>query len=128
MNHSIKMLESIAKLARLIRTACSVITQTRGRALKTLVQTFGFLVKLQKLGWVFERIPSVFWNKYSAEYFTKNIFWKSSLYIDWNLIWSTFLTLFSPMFPFYTPWKQQKANGFLVFSGGIKWKHWPGIG
>ena len=24
-----------------------------------------------------------------------------------------------PMFPLYTPWKHQKALGFLVFSGGI---------
>ena len=35
------------------------------------------------------------------------------------------LTHFRPMFPFYTPWKHQKTFGFLVFSGGIKWEHWP---
>ena len=29
------------------------------------------------------------------------------------------------MFPFYTPLKNQKTKGFLVFSGGIKWEHWP---
>ena len=32
---------------------------------------------------------------------------------------------FWQMFPFYTHWKHQKTLGFLVFSGGIKWKHWP---
>ena len=26
--------------------------------------------------------------------------------------------------PFYISWKHQITNGFLVFSGGIKWKHW----
>ena len=35
------------------------------------------------------------------------------------------LTYFWPMFPFYTPWKHQKILSFLVFSGGIKWDHWP---
>ena len=35
------------------------------------------------------------------------------------------LTYLWPMFPFYTPWKHQKTKGFLVFSGGIKWEHWP---
>ena len=38
------------------------------------------------------------------------------------------LTDFWPMFAFYTPWKHQKICGFLVFSGGIKWEHWPKIG
>ena len=32
---------------------------------------------------------------------------------------------FQPMFPFYSPWKHQKTFGFLLFSGGIKWEHWP---
>ena len=35
------------------------------------------------------------------------------------------LTHFWPMFPFYTPWKHQTTKGSLVFSGGIKWEHWP---
>ena len=30
------------------------------------------------------------------------------------------LTHFRPMFPFYTPWRRQKTEGFLTFSGGIK--------
>ena len=34
------------------------------------------------------------------------------------------LTHFQPMFNFYTPWKHQKAVGFLKFSGGIKVEHW----
>ena len=35
------------------------------------------------------------------------------------------LTHFRPMFPFYVPLKYQKTLGFLVFSGVIKWEHWP---
>ena len=31
------------------------------------------------------------------------------------------------MFPFYTPWNNQKIKAFVVFSGGIKWEHWPKI-
>ena len=36
----------------------------------------------------------------------------------------TFLTHFSPMFHFYTPWIHQKTKGFLTFSGGIEMEHW----
>ena len=35
------------------------------------------------------------------------------------------LTYFWPMFPFCTSSKNQKTFVFLVFSGGIKWEHWP---
>ena len=35
-----------------------------------------------------------------------------------------FLTHFSPMSHFYTPWKRQKINVFLAFSGGIGMWHW----
>ena len=38
------------------------------------------------------------------------------------------LNNFWPMFPFYNPWKHQKTKDFLVFSGGIKWEHWPEMG
>ena len=38
------------------------------------------------------------------------------------------LTRFRRMFPFYIPWKHQKTKGFLLFSGGIKWKHWLEMG
>ena len=38
------------------------------------------------------------------------------------------LTHLCPMFPYHTPWKHQKVLGFLVFLGGIKWKHWPKMG
>ena len=38
------------------------------------------------------------------------------------------LTHFWPMFLFCTPWKYQKTKGFLMFSGGIKWEHWPEMG
>ena len=32
------------------------------------------------------------------------------------------------MYPFYTPWKHQKAKGILVFLGCIKWEHWLEMG
>ena len=38
------------------------------------------------------------------------------------------LTHFQPMFHFYTPWKQQKTGGFLMFSGGIEVEHWLKMG
>ena len=47
------------------------------------------------------------------------------------LLSSEQLTHFWPMFPFYTilySWKHQKTFDFLVFSGGIKWEHWPEMG
>ena len=34
------------------------------------------------------------------------------------------LTLFSPIFNFYNPWKHQKTFGFLTFSGGIEMVYW----
>ena len=34
-------------------------------------------------------------------------------------------TYFWTMFPVHTPWKYRKIFGFLVFSGGINWEHWP---
>ena len=33
------------------------------------------------------------------------------------------LTLFSPMFHFYTGLKRQKTKGFLTFPGGIEMEH-----
>ena len=30
------------------------------------------------------------------------------------------LTHFTPIFQFYTPWKRQKARGFLILSGGME--------
>ena len=35
-----------------------------------------------------------------------------------NLFPSDFLTHFSPVFHFYTPWKRKKTKGFLTFSRG----------
>ena len=35
-----------------------------------------------------------------------------------------FLTLYVPVFHFYTPRKYQKTFVFLIFSGGIKMEHW----
>ena len=38
------------------------------------------------------------------------------------------LTHLQPLFPFYTSWKHQKTEGFMVFSEGIKWEHSSEIG
>ena len=35
----------------------------------------------------------------------------------------TGLTPFSPMLPFYAPWKHQEISGFLKFSGGTESSH-----
>ena len=44
-----------------------------------------------------------------------------------NKVYFPFLTHFSSMFHFYTPWKRQKTSktfGFLTFSGGVEMEHW----
>ena len=33
-----------------------------------------------------------------------------------------------PKFSSYNPCKHKKPKRLLVFSGGIKWKHWPEMG
>ena len=50
-------------------------------------------------------------------------FWDK--YVHWHEMSQKSLTYFLPMFPFYAPWEHRKTKGFLVFSGGIKWEHWP---
>ena len=37
-------------------------------------------------------------------------------------------TNFKLMFLFNSPLKHQKKKGFLIFSGGFKWEHWPEMG
>ena len=39
-----------------------------------------------------------------------------------------FINPFPANAPFYTHRKHQKTFGFLVFSGGVKWEHWPEMG
>ena len=56
-----------------------VVTQTRGWAFQTLGQAFGFLLRLQKLSRVFERLGRVFYDKHSAECFVMENLWKSGL-------------------------------------------------
>ena len=41
-----------------------------------------------------------------------------TVHITTDVIISTVLTHFKPMFHFYTPGKHQKIGGFLIFSGG----------
>ena len=40
----------------------------------------------------------------------------------------TQLTHLIPLVSFYTPWKQQKTFGFLMFSGGIEKVQWYKMG
>ena len=48
------------------------------------------------------------------------------LLLLWALNW--FLTHYSPVSHFYTPWKRQETFGFLTFSGGIEMWHWTKMG
>ena len=41
---------------------------------------------------------------------------------------SLHLKPFLPIVPFYTPWKDEKTFGFLIFSEGIKIEHWAKMG
>ena len=55
---------------------------------------------------------------YSNEWLTINSFYhwqRKKFFISGN----------RAMFPSYTTWKYEKTISFLVFSAGIKWKHWP---
>ena len=62
------------------------------------------------------RRPKVFWRLQGV---LRNVYKRETL--GWNE-WKS-LTCFSPMFPFYTPWKHQKPKITSVISGGIKWEH-----
>ena len=42
--------------------------------------------------------------------------------------YNIFLTRFSPMFHFYTPWKRHETKGLLAFSGVIEMEHWAEMG
>ena len=67
-----------------------------------------------------------------------NLIWNSSHRISLNIAqltvyyvyrkWASLLPIFGQIFPVYTPWKHRKTYDFLLFSGGIKWKHWPEMG
>ena len=46
-----------------------VIMQTRDRVFQTLGRAFSFLLNPQKLGWAFQRLGRMFWNKCFAESF-----------------------------------------------------------
>ena len=44
--------------------------------------------------------------------------------LSWsNILWINSSTDFQPMVHVYTPWKHQKASGFLMFSGSIEIEH-----
>ena len=74
---------------------------------------------------------------YNILWFLVPIWWKLAVQILFRRFavvqkygegFQTGLTLFYPMFPFHSPWKHQKTEGFLGFSGGVKWEHWPEMG
>ena len=64
--------------------------------------------------------------------FLKPVFHKFYLVHSWipqpiygtNRLPKTSLTLLSPMFYFFTPWKLQKVFGFVTFLGGIEMNNW----
>ena len=39
-----------------------------------------------------------------------------------------FISHFTPLISFYTPWKHQKTMDFRIFSGSLEIEHWPYIG
>ena len=74
---------------------------------------------------------------YNILWFLVPIWWKLAVQILFRRFavvqkygegFQTGLTLFYPMFPFHSPWKHQKTEGFLGFSGGVKSEHWPEMG
>ena len=52
----------------------------------------------------------------------------SSIEIICKSLGMNWLSHFSPMLHFYTPWKCQKTFEFLTFSGGIEMEHWAKMG
>ena len=61
------------------------------------------------------------WNSYLS--FIVFAFWTNeSLHLELSL---RIKSHFWPIFPFYTFWKHQKIFSFLIFSGSLKWEHWP---
>ena len=54
-------------------------------------------------------------------FYFATIYWGFAL---WSKESIATLTYFQQLFHFYTPWKHQKAYGFLIFSGGIEVEHW----
>ena len=45
-----------------------------------------------------------------------------------NFKWKFQSNSFLANAPFYTPWNNQKTEGFMVFSGGMKSEHWTKMG
>lgn len=65
------------------------------------------------------------WNKQEAD-----VAFLASVFIEHleAVLINVPLTSFSPLFLFYTRWKQQKTSGVLVFSGGKKLEDRPEMG
>ena len=92
-----------------------------------IVLVFALLLWISKcrqgyLNYPIKKSAWCFW--INAWYFFVN---KKKLYISSEniSIQSIFgLTLLTPMFYFYTPYKRQKTKGFLTFSGVIGIGHW----
>ena len=73
----------------------------------------------------FEPIMSLFFRDYypCSTMCVLNCWWCGSSSSFWQ-----FLTHFSAVSHFYTPWKRHKTIGFLVFSGGVEIRHWTKMG
>ena len=50
---------------------------------------------------------------------------KIAVFVCFN---KSLLTHFMPLVSFDTPWKHQKTEGFLMFSGAIEWDQWHEMG
>ena len=57
-----------------------------------------------------------------------NTFWKTLSQRTFSGTTSIILSHILPMSHFCTPWKRQKTEGFLTFSGGTEMKHWENMG
>ena len=92
-----------------------------------------FLLNMTNLGfqnhhWMIKMVPfhrwctiqSSYWRFWPNNIIKKDLIKKYSFLPSKTMMNANLTTHFSPMFHFYTPWKRQKTQGFLTFSGGIK--------
>ena len=77
-----------------------------------------FEFSISKLGFV--ELFMKIWEKSFSNFFTWEGYTRTEL--------SKGLTLFRPMFPFCTPWKCHKSEGFLTFSGVMEREQWSEMG
>ena len=84
---------------------------------------FWILNKFGKVWVKVKEIPIYFWYK------SKRYSLPDHLHLLQISIWITqFFTYFMPLVSFDTPWKHQKTNAFLMFSGGVERDQWHEMG